>query len=311
VLSSPVFANPHFRSVPSPPLLPALDPRAGSYDTNYLGSPHPNRAFCGSRAETSSPEPPHRQAAERTRQSTLVLRIRDGFPARAETLVRGFTFNFKLSTLNLVTFRPSRGLCELCTKNSPPRHPGRAASLESALQNFANSSLQTASPRPPLHQIANSRPLFSTPCALFCNYGGGGGSVPVFVFPISSFVFRSSLSLLESALTSQHRVSPCFARTRPPATPLESALPEGASVSPLESASTKNMGEGKGALTISSRPAGGLPAAAGFCFFLSSCPLSPVLSYSYELFGHLKNSNSFVFLQFQTLSRKHPGWGYL
>jgi len=202
VLSSPVFANPHFRSVPSPPLLPALDPRAGSYDTNYLGSPHPNRAFCGSRAETSSPEPPHRQAAERTRQSTLVLRIRDGFPARAETLVRGFTFNFKLSTLNLVTFRPSRGLCELCTKNSPPRHPGRAASLESALQNFANSSLQTASPRPPLHQIANSRPLFSTPCALFCNYGGGGGWSD---FSISHFEFRFSIFPISIRINTSRR----------------------------------------------------------------------------------------------------------
>jgi len=239
-----VFANPHFQSVPSSLLLPALAPRAGSYDTHYLGSLHPSRAFCGSRAETSSPEPPHRQAAERTRQSTLVLRIRDGVPARAETLLRGFTFNFELSTLDLVSFRPSCGLCEPCIKNSPPLNPGRAASLESALQNFANNSLQTAAPRHPLHQNANPRPLFSVPCALFCNYGGGGGSVPVFVFPISSFVFRSSLSPSESTLPDQLRVLPCFGRNRPPATQLESTLAEKRSATPLVATFTRKRGRG-------------------------------------------------------------------
>jgi hypothetical protein len=54
----------------------------------------------------------------------------------------------------------------------------------------------------------------------------------------------SSLSPLESALTSQLRVLPCFGRNRPPATPLESASTGFASVNSLESASTKNMGGG-------------------------------------------------------------------
>jgi hypothetical protein len=138
-------ANPHFRSVPSPPLPRALAPRAGSYDTNYLRSPHPRRAFCGSRAVGGSG------------------------PA-GETLLRGFTFNFELSTLDLVTFRPSCGFCELCIKNSPPLRPNRPTPPKIAPQNIATRPLQTASQRPPLHQSANSRHLFSTPCALFCNF---------------------------------------------------------------------------------------------------------------------------------------------
>jgi hypothetical protein len=135
--------------------------------------------------------------------------------------------------------RPGRGV-----KNSPPLHPGPAASPETAQQNIAKRPLQTASPRPPLHQNANSRPLFSTRCALFCNYGGGGASAPIFVLPISSFVFRSSLSPSESTLTDQHRVSPCFGRNRPPATPLQSALTTSVCVNSLESALTKNRGGG-------------------------------------------------------------------
>jgi len=145
VLSSPVFAKPHFRPLILTLLPRAPAPRAGSYDTNYLGSPHQSRAFCGSGA------------------------VGDSGPA-GEILLQGFTFNFELSTLDLVTFRPSCGFCELFIKTSPPLRPGRAASLESALQNFANSSLLTASQRPPLHQNANFRHLFSTRCALFCNF---------------------------------------------------------------------------------------------------------------------------------------------
>jgi hypothetical protein len=135
---------------------------------------------------------------------------------RAEIPLRRFIFNFELST------------------------------LDPALQIIVNPALQTAFQRHPLHQNANFRPLFSSGCALFCNYGGGGGSpfVPDFIFPVSSFVFRSSLSPLESALTSQHRVSPRFARNRPPTNPLESASTGFASVNSLESASTKNMGGG-------------------------------------------------------------------
>jgi hypothetical protein len=224
VLSSPVFAKPELR----PPILiflpRALAPRAGSYDTHYLGSPHPrilrpvaisgtSRAFCGS---------------------------------RAEILLPGFTFNSELSTLDLVIFRPSRGLCELRIKNSPSLHPNRPAPPITAPQNIAKSPLQTASPRRPLHQSANSRSLFSIRCVLFCNYGGGGGSpfVPGFVFPISSFVFRPPLSPLESALTSQCRVLPSFGRNCYPLTPAESRFTKDASASRLESALTKKGGGG-------------------------------------------------------------------
>ena len=230
MLSSPVFAKPHLRSVSSPPLPRALDLRTRSSDTNYLRSPHPrflrpvvssgtSRAFCGSRA------------------------VGDSGPA-GETLLRAFTFSFELSTLDLVSFCPSRSLRELRTKNSPPLHPGRAASLESALQNLANSSLQTASQRPPLHQNAKSRPLFSIHCALFCNYGGGGGPPLIFEFPISNFVFPAAISPLESALTTQLRVSPCFARKRPLASLLESTVTGSPFVTPLETTFTENMGEG-------------------------------------------------------------------
>ena len=124
MLSSPVFAKPHFRPLILTLLPRAPAPRAGSYDTNYLGSPHPNRAFCGSRAETL---------------------------------------------------------------------PNRPASPETAPQNIANSTPQAAYPRPPLHQTANSRLLFSTRCALFYNYWGGGGSPLRSGFHISSFEFRVSI----------------------------------------------------------------------------------------------------------------------
>ena len=153
MLSSPVFANPHFRSVPSPPLPRALAPRAGSYDTRYLGSPHPSRAFCGSRAVGGSG------------------------PA-GETLLRGFTFNFELSiaeprlarTLDLVSVSPSRALREPCTKTSPSIHLNRPAPPQHTLQIIDNRPLKIAAARHPLHQSANSRHLFSTPCALFCNF---------------------------------------------------------------------------------------------------------------------------------------------
>jgi hypothetical protein len=94
VLSSTVFANPHLRPRILIFLPRALAPGSGSYYTNYLGSPHPGRAFCGPRAEIP---------------------------------LRGFTLNFGLSTLDLVAFRPSRGLCELRIKNSPPLRPNRPA----------------------------------------------------------------------------------------------------------------------------------------------------------------------------------------
>ena len=51
---------------------------------------------------------------------------------------------------------------------------------------------------------------------------------------------HSPLSLVESALTDELRVSPGFGRTTPLATPLDSALTDTLSVTPLESALTKN-----------------------------------------------------------------------
>jgi hypothetical protein len=137
-------------------------------------------------------------------------------------------------------------LGELCVKNSPPLYLNLPVLPRTAQQNIANRLLQTASPRPPLHQITNSRPFFLIACEQFCNYEGGGGSpfVPSFVFPISSFVFRSSLSPSESTLPAQLRVSPCFARNRPPATPTQSTFTKDASASSLESVLTKNMGVG-------------------------------------------------------------------
>jgi hypothetical protein len=58
------------------------------------------------------------------------------------------------------------------------------------------------------------------------------------------FTKISPVKPLESAYTSQHRVLPCFDRTRSPATPLESAFTRPASVSSLESAFTENRGGG-------------------------------------------------------------------
>jgi hypothetical protein len=131
-----------------------------------------------------------------------------------------------------------RALCDLCVKNFPPLHPARAASLESALQNSANSSLQTASPRPPLHRIAKSRPLFSIACEQFCNYGGGGGSPQTapdvipnplvvlasgvrdllfpFFAPLNSFpftLFHTLLHLRKSQLLSFQAIPNSFAKT--------------------------------------------------------------------------------------------------
>src|SRR5271154_3229080 len=41
----------------------------------------------------------------------------------------------------------------------------------------------------------------------------------------------------------------------------------------------------------------------------SPLTITPLFSYSYELFCRPQMRNSFIFLQFQTLSKKHPGWG--
>jgi hypothetical protein len=81
-------------------------------------------------------------------------------------------------------------LCELCVKNSPLLYLNLPVLLRTAPQNIVNSPLQIASQRPPLHQTAKSRLLFSMRCALFCNYGGGGGWSD---FRISNFEFRFSI----------------------------------------------------------------------------------------------------------------------
>ena len=89
-------------------------------------------------------------------------------------------------------------LCVLCPQ---PIHPNHPIPSETVLQTIDNGSSKIAAPRPPLHQNANSRSLFSIACEQFCIYGRGGGSAPIFLFPISSFVFRSSLSPLLATLT--------------------------------------------------------------------------------------------------------------
>ena len=60
----------------------------------------------------------------------------------------------------------------------------------------------------------------------------------------ASITLMLSLTLVESALTDDLRVSPCFGRTSLLATPLESALTESQVVSPLESALAKKWGRG-------------------------------------------------------------------
>src|SRR5271168_2612425 len=78
------------------------------------------------------------------------------------------------------SYRPDRGdLRGLCVKISPPLHSNLPVQPSAALQMFVNPALQTVVLCHPLHQNQKSRPLFSTACALFCNYGGGGGSPQV------------------------------------------------------------------------------------------------------------------------------------
>src|SRR5271168_2727214 len=78
------------------------------------------------------------------------------------------------------SYRPDRGdLRGLCVKISPPLHSNLPVQPSAALQIIVNPALQTVVLCHPLHQNQKSRPLFSTTCALFCNYGGGGGSPQV------------------------------------------------------------------------------------------------------------------------------------
>jgi len=238
--------------------------------------------------------------------------------------------------------RPDRGdLRGLCVEMSPSLRSNLPVQPSAALQMFVNPALQTAVLCHPMHQNQKSRPLFSIACALFCNYGGGGGwslqaslsrlnpqqshslsrrpsgdapqaassrfsapnpqaassrsSAASHQAPPSRFsaancqaassrfsaanhqaspsrcsaansesassrsrarywhaargicffsdssasltsFMSSSLTPLESALTSQLRVSPCFDRNRPPAAPVESTFTGSASVTSLESA---------------------------------------------------------------------------
>ena len=60
----------------------------------------------------------------------------------------------------------------------------------------------------------------------------------------SPVTIHESLSPLECALTSKHRVLPGFGRSCPPASPLESALTKTVSANPLECALTKKVGGG-------------------------------------------------------------------
>lgn len=69
----------------------------------------------------------------------------------------------------------------------------------------------------------------------------GGGRDRIFHFHLSISV---PLSPLECALMSKHRVLPCFGRSCPSVTSLESALTQIVSVNPLECPLTKKGGEG-------------------------------------------------------------------
>src|SRR5882724_4512617 len=63
-------------------------------------------------------------------------------------------------------------------------------------------------------------------------------------FKPSKLLTFNRLTPLESALTSKHRVLPCFGRDCPPATLLESTLTRSCPASSLESALTKKPGVG-------------------------------------------------------------------
>jgi hypothetical protein len=73
---------------------------------------------------------------------------------------------------------PLRALCDLCVKIPPPRDLYRSAPPKTSTRSSPASPLQIAKICTFLHQNPNSPLLFSTPCALFCNYEGVGGGVP-------------------------------------------------------------------------------------------------------------------------------------
>jgi hypothetical protein len=95
-----------------------------------------------------------------------------------------------------------RALCELCVKNSPTVHCNRPVPAIITPPNIDNCSPRIAALRTPLHQTAKSSPLFSTPCALFCNYGGGGGWSD---FSISHFEFRFSIFPISIRINTSRR----------------------------------------------------------------------------------------------------------
>jgi hypothetical protein len=69
-----------------------------------------------------------------------------------------------------------RVLSALCVKNPPFAHSRHAVSHKTSLIITYDRSTQGDVSCTLLHQNANSTHLSSTRCALFCNYGGGGGS---------------------------------------------------------------------------------------------------------------------------------------
>jgi hypothetical protein len=95
-----------------------------------------------------------------------------------------------------------RALCELSVKNSSTVHGNRPVPPIITPPNIDNCSPRIAPLRPPLHQTAKSRPLFSTPCALFCNYGGGGGWSD---FLSSHFEFRFSIFPISIRINTSRR----------------------------------------------------------------------------------------------------------
>jgi hypothetical protein len=68
-----------------------------------------------------------------------------------------------------------RVLSALCVKNPPFASCHHAVSHKTSLIITYDRSTQVDVSCTLLHQNANSTHLFSTRCALFCNYGGGGG----------------------------------------------------------------------------------------------------------------------------------------
>jgi hypothetical protein len=135
-------------------------------------------------------------------------------------------------------------------RNSQPAHP--------ACPPTGRKPRGVAFSRPSTHSILPFLPLMHTPSANTQNpplcfqqlahsfaLRGEGSAFSLLRYLMTSL----SLSPSESTLPDKLHVLPCFGRTRPPSTPLESALPGSQSVRSSESALAKNRGEGSGGVS--------------------------------------------------------------